>query len=166
MLLEFFTKHPKEWEALQGDKAPRGIPYDPGLVTALTHQHRQLVMLLVKASSAAEQCYYAESAEAVAQFKADLDLHLQRERSQLIPYLAQHLKGEGARELLHDMHMQHALVARTVAGFLERYLRDPVDGESLDDFVIEIERVCEEFSQAAEREEASFYTLYMAPEAY
>jgi iron-sulfur cluster repair protein YtfE (RIC family) len=166
MILEFFTKHPKDWEALQIDQTRRGVAYDPGLITALTHQHRQLVMLLVKASSTAEQCYYAESAEALAQFKADLDAHLQRESTQLMPYLAQRLKGEGVRELIQDMHTQHARVGRTVKNFLDRYLREPVDADTLSDFVVEIERVCEEFSQEVEREEASFYTLYMTPEAY
>jgi hypothetical protein len=41
-----------------------------------------------------------------------------------------------------------------------------VDADSLHDFVAEVERVCEDFSQELEREEAAFYTLYMAPEAY
>jgi hypothetical protein len=166
MLRTFFGMLPKEREAPRIARAQRGIPFDPGLITALTHQHRQLVMLLVKASSTAEQCYFAETAEALAQFKDDLDTHFRREDAQLIPYLAHHLRGEGAEELVQEIRTNGALIDRTVRGFLAHYLSHPVDAENLDDFVIQVERVCEDLSQEMEREEAAFYTLYMAPEAY
>src|ERR1700748_1836463 len=141
MILEFFTKHPKDWEAHQAGKPQRGIAYDPGLITALTHQHRQLVLLLVKASSAAEQCYYAESAEALGLFKEGLEMHLQREQEQLMPYLAKHLRGEDGRELVREMQSHNALVERTVKSFLDSYSRKPVSADNLGDFVVEIERV-------------------------
>jgi len=166
MLRTLFGMLPTEREAPKVATPPRGIAYDPGLITALTHQHRQLVLLLVKASSTAEQCYFAETAEALAQFKADLDTHLKLEDAQLVPYLSHHLWGEGIEELIREMRANSALIDRTVRGFLEHYLRKPVDADSLNDFVIQVERVCEEFSQEVEREEASFYTLYMGPEAY
>ncbi len=166
MLRTLLGKRPKDRDAPRIAEAKRGIPYDPTLITALTHQHRELVMLLVKASSAAEQCYYAEATEALVQFKADLDAHLKREDSQLIPYLSQHLWGVGIDELVRDMRANSSHIERTVKNFLDSYLYNPVDAESLHDFLIEIERVCEDFSQAVEREEMAFYTLYMAPEAY
>ncbi len=166
MLKTFFSGRPKEDEAPKIGKAPRGIPYDPALVTALTHQHRELVMLLVKASSTAEQCYFTETAEALAQFEADLHAHLRRESTQLIPYLAAHLRGEDAKELVREMQTNSALIERTVRSFLDYYQHNPVTAESMQDFVAEIESVCEEFCQEIEREEAAFYTLYMAPEAY
>lgn len=166
MLRTFFGMLPTEREAPKVAKPPRGIAYDPGLITALTHQHRQLVLLLVKASSTAEQCYFAETAEALAQFKADLDAHLKRESSQLVPYLSHHLWGEGVDELIREMRTNDALIDRTVRGFLDHYLRNPVNADNLSDFVVQVERVCEDFSQEVEREETSFYTLYMAPEAY
>jgi len=166
MLRTFFGKQPKERDAPKIAKAQRGLSYEPGLITALTHQHRQLAMLLVKASSTAEQCYFADTAEALAQFRAGLDMHLRRESTHLIPYLGQHLKGEDADELVREMRTNSALIDRTVRGFLDHYLSHPVDTTSMADFLIEVERVCEEFCQEIEREEASFYTLYMAPEAY
>lgn len=166
MLRTLFGKLPTEREAPKVTKPPRGIAYDPGLIIALTHQHRQLVMLLVKASSTAEQCYFAETAETLAQFSADLDAHLQREDAQLVPYLSHYLWGDGVETLIREMRANSALIDRTVRGFLDHYRRNPVDADSLSDFVSQIERVCEEFSQEVEREEASFYTLYMAPEAY
>src|ERR1700748_2893052 len=122
MILEFFTKHPKDWEAHQAGKPQRGIAYDPGLITALTHQHRELVLLLVKASSAAEQCYYAEATEALVEFRASLQAHLRREDSQLIPYLSQHLWGVGVEELVRDMRANSSHIERTVKNFLDSYL--------------------------------------------
>ena len=166
MLRTFFGKQPREREAPKLAKAQHGIPFDPGLITALTHQHRELAMLLVKASSTAEQCSFTETAETLARFEAGLGAHLRRESGLLIPYLAAHLGGEDARELVREMRTHSALIERTVKGFLDRYRDAPVDADSMHDFVIEIERVCEEFCQEAEREEASCYTLYMAPEAY
>lgn len=166
MLLTLLGKRPKDREAPRTATRQRGIPYDPTLITALTHQHRELVMLLVKASSAAEQCYYAEATEALAQFKADLTTHLMRENSQLVPYLSQHLWGEGSEELVREMQANGARIERTVKRFLDSYLDKPVDNDSMYDFLIEVERVCEEFSREVEREETEFYTLYMGPEAY
>ncbi|HEY3644203.1 MAG TPA: hemerythrin domain-containing protein [Gammaproteobacteria bacterium] len=166
MLRTFFGRLPTEREAPKVARPSRGPSYDPRLITALTHQHRQLVLLLVKASSTAEQCYFAETAETLRQFKEDLDAHLERESSQLVPYLSHHLWGEGVEELIREMRSNSALIDRTVRGFLDHYLRHPVDADNLSDFVMQIERVCEDFSQEVQREEASFYTLYMAPEAY
>ena len=166
MLRTFFSNQPKEDGAPKTEKEKRGVPFDPGLITALTHQHRELVLLLVKASSTAEQCYFPETAEALAQFETDLDKHLGREGAQLVPYLATHLRGEDAKELVRDMRTNSALIERTVQSFLDYYRHNPVNAESMQDFVAEIEGVCEEFCQEIEREEAAFYTLYMAPEAY
>jgi hypothetical protein len=166
MLRTLFGKRPKDGEAPRISKTERGVPYDPGLITALTHQHRELVLLMVKASSTAEQCYFAETAEALMQFETDLDTHLRRESAQLVPYLAAHLRGEDAKELVRDMRTNGVLIERTVQGFLDYYRHNPVDAESMQDFVTEIEGVCEEFCQEIEREEAAFYTLYMTPEAY
>lgn len=166
MLRTIFGKRPKDRDAPRIAKAQRGIPYDPALITALTHQHREMVMLLVKASSAAEQCFYAEAAEAVAQFKAKLDSHLRHEDSQLVPYLSEHLWGEGTDELLHDMHTNSARVNRMVRRFLDTFLDRPLHADNLPEFLDEVERLCEDFSQATAREEAAFYTLYMGPEAY
>lgn len=166
MLRTFFGMQPKEREAPKVGEPKRGIPFDPGLIKALTHQHRELVLLLVKASSTAEQCYYAEATEALVQFRADLQAHLQLEDSQLIPYLSQHLWGEGIEELVHEMRANSTRIERSVKNFLDSYLYNPVNEDSMYDFLIEVERVCEEFSREVEREEVSFYTLYMAPEAY
>jgi iron-sulfur cluster repair protein YtfE (RIC family) len=166
MLRTFFTRQLKEDAAPKISKTERGVPYDPGLITALTHQHRELVLLLVKASSTAEQCYFAETAETLAQFETDLDTHLRRESAQLVPYLAAHLRGEDATELVRDMRTNGALIERTVQSFLDYYRHNPVDAESMQEFVTEIERVCEEFCQEIEREESAFYTLYMTPDAY
>ena len=166
MLRTLFGRLPTEREAPKVTKPQRGVSYDPGLITALTHQHRQLAMLLVKASSTAEQCYFNETYEALIQFRDGLDMHRRREEAQLIPYLAHHLRGEGAQELVREMHASGSFIERAVKGFLDRYLRDPVDADNLHDFVIQVERVCEEFCQAVEQEEAAFYTLYMVPEAY
>lgn len=166
MLRTLLGKRPKDRDAPRIAKARRGIPYNPSLISALTHQHRELVMLLVKASSAAEQCYYAEATEALTQFKAKLEAHLKREDGELVPYLSQHLWGEGTDALLHDMQSNSALLHRLVRPFLDSYLTSPLDADKLPQFLTDVERLCEDLSHEVAREEAAFYTLYMGPEAY
>ena len=166
MLRTLFGTQPKEDGAPKIGTPKRGVPYDPALITALTHQHRELTMLLVRASSAAELGYYAEAQTALLDFKTTLDAHLRRESIQLAPYLAERLRGEDAAELMREMHTNTSLIQRTVKGFLDRYLGRPITAAVLQDFQREIDAMSEEFSQEVEREEAAFYTLYMIPEAY
>src|SRR5579864_8214477 len=92
----FSGKQPKKDLSPKGGNAPAEraeIPYDPGLTAALTHQHRTLVALLIKARSAAQEQCYQEVGDALKQFKNGLDDHLDHESSGLHPYLAAHLKG-------------------------------------------------------------------------
>jgi hypothetical protein len=67
---------------------------------------------------------------------------------------------------MREMQTNTSLIQRTVKGFLDRYLGKTLTAASLQGFQREIDQVSEEFSQEVEREEAAFYTLYMAPEAY
>jgi|SRR6185312_1830451 len=166
MLRTLFGYQPQKDGAPKTEKAKRGVPYDPALITALTHQHRELTMLLVRASSAAELGYYGEAHTALVDFKTTLDAHLRRESVQLMPYLAEHLRGEGAAELIREMHTNASLIQRSVKSFLDRYLGRPITSADLQDFQREIDAVSEEFCQEVEREEAAFYTLYMIPDAY
>jgi hypothetical protein len=166
MLRTLFGTQPKEDGAPKTGKTKHGVPFDPGLITALTHQHRELTMLLVRASSAAELGYYAEAHTALSDFKTTLEAHLRRESIQLTPYLAAHLRGEDAAELMREMHTNTSLIQRTVKSFLDRYLGRPITSADLQDFQREIDAMSEEFCQEVEREEAAFYTLYMTPDAY
>ncbi len=166
MLRTLFGHQPTEGAVPKTEKAKRGVPFDPSLITALTHQHREMVMLLVRASSAAELGYYAEAHTALKEFKTTLDAHLHRESVQLMPYLAAHLRGEDADEQIREMHTNTSLIQRTVKPFLDSYLARPIGGAELQEFQRQIDALSEEFCQEVEREEAAFYTLYMAPEAY
>ncbi|HEY1772617.1 MAG TPA: hemerythrin domain-containing protein [Gammaproteobacteria bacterium] len=166
MLRTLFGYQPKEDRAPKTEKNRHGVPFDPGLITALTHQHRELVMLLVRASSAAELGYYAEAQTALSDFKNTLEAHLRRESIQLMPYLAAHLRGEDAAELMREMQTNTTLIQRTVKGFLDRYLGKPITAANLQRFQRDIDAMSDEFCQEVEREEAAFYTLYMTPDAY
>ena len=169
MLSGFFRKHarndevPKDRTPAAG---PRTIPYDPGLVAALSHQHRMLTMLLVKASSVAQQQLYDEVRETLVQFKTGLADHLKRESAELHPYLTAHLKGEGAESILKEMRANSRYIERAVESFLSHYAGYPVNERTVDRFNMELSGVSEEFCERIEKEEASLYTLYMPPEAY
>ncbi|HEV2109837.1 MAG TPA: hemerythrin domain-containing protein [Gammaproteobacteria bacterium] len=168
MLEKLFRKQPPNTEPPKGQQtqARPEVVYDPGLIAALTQQHRDLTVLLVKASSASQQGLYEEVREALAQFRAGLVEHLKRESAQLHPYLTAHLKGEDSRELLKDMRSNYVRVEQSVEGFLNHYSGYPVSDVNADRFEMEIEGVSEEFCEEIEKEEASFYTLYLPPESY
>src|SRR5690242_6658519 len=100
MLSLFQRKPPKRTALPPGERVQPEVPYDPGLITALTHQHRALDLLLVKARSAAQQNHYADVMDILAEFKSALEDHLRRESIELYPYLAAHLKGENSEEVL------------------------------------------------------------------
>ena len=167
MLDKLFRRQPQKTEAPQipPAKAPE-VAYDPGLIAALTQQHRELTVLLVKASSASQQSRYDEVRDSLAQFRAALTEHLKRESAQLHPYLIAHLKGEDSREVLRDMRSNYIRVEQSVEGFLNHYSGYPVSDVNADRFEAELEGVSEEFCEEIEKEEAAFYTLYLPPDAY
>ena len=167
MLDKFFRRQTQKTEPPKGPQPMAAeVTYDPGLIAALTQQHRDLTVLLVKASSASQQGRYDEVKEALAAFKTGLTEHLKRESAQLHPYLTAHLKGEDSREVLKDMRTNYIRIEQSVEGFLNHYSGYPVSDVNAERFEMEIEGVSEEFCEEIEKEEASFYTLYMPPESY
>lgn len=169
MLDKFFRKQPKKDALPKAAQAPAEhpqVPYDPGLIAALTYQHRALVMQLDEARNAAQDGAYEEVKDFLEQFKTAMADHMKQESAQLYPYLVAHLKGEDSKDILKDMRTNSAIIERSVEGFLSHYGGYPVSDVNAERFDIEIEGVTGEFCDGIEREEASFYTLYMPPESY
>ncbi|MGE5625599.1 MAG: hemerythrin domain-containing protein [Bacillota bacterium] len=166
MLLNFFQKQAKKIETPPVDAPGPEIAYDPALVAALTQQHRDLVTMLLKASSLAAQKRYDDVTEALAQFKAVLQEHLKRETTELHPYLAKHLKGENSKDLVKQMRHDTVMAERAVEGLIDHYMGYHVSERTVTRFSAELESASEEFSARLEREEAAFYTLYQAAETY
>jgi hypothetical protein len=167
MLLSFLSRKNQKEEPPKGAKALESeVAYDPGLVTALTLQHRSLTTLLVKASSVAQQQQFAEVQATLEQFKVELDEHLKREHGEFFPYLSAHLKGEDAKDVLKEARSNSLYIERAVDGFLKHYTGYPVGERTVLRFGMELSGVIEEFCERLEKEEAHIYTLYMPPEAY
>lgn len=167
MLDKLFRRQLPKTEAPPTPPAARAeVAYDPGLIAALTQQHRELTVLLVKASSASQQGRYDDVKEALAEFRGNLTEHMKRESAALHPYLAARLKGEDSREVLKDMRSNYIRIEQSVEGFLNHYRGYPVSDVNAERFEMEIEGVSEEFCGEIEKEEASFYTLYLPPDSY
>ncbi|HEY4126964.1 MAG TPA: hemerythrin domain-containing protein [Gammaproteobacteria bacterium] len=169
MLLSFLSRKNKQEQPAKGETdsipAPE-VGYDPGLVTALTLQHRSLTTLLVKATSVAQQRQFAEVNSILTRFKLELDEHLKREHEEFFPYLTAHLKGDEAKEILKEARSNSLYIERAVEGFLNHYAGYPVGERTVLRFGMELSGVIEEFCERLEKEEAHIYTLYMPPEAY
>ena len=168
MLLSFFSRKTKQDEPARGagKAAEAEVAYDPGLVTALTLQHRSLTTLLVKATSVAQQRQFEEVASLLTRFKLELDEHLKREHQEFFPYLTAHLKGDDAKDILREARANSLYIERAVDGFLNHYTGYPVGERTVLRFGMELSGVIEEFCERLEKEEATIYTLYMPPEAY
>jgi hypothetical protein len=167
MLLSFLSRKNKKDESFKaGMAAAPEIVYDPGMVTALTLQHRSLTSLLVKATSVAQQRQFAEVASILTRFKLELDEHLKREHQEFFPYLSAHLKGDDAKDVLREARANSLYIERAVESFLNHYTGYPVGERTALRFGMELSGVIEEFCERLEKEEASIYTLYMPPEAY
>jgi hypothetical protein len=167
MLLSFLSrKNKKEEPPKDGKIQEPEVIYDPGLVTALTLQHRSLTRLLVKATSLAQQRDFSEVQSVLEQFKAELDEHLKREHGEFFPYLTAHLKGEDAKDVLKEARSNSLYIERAVEGFLKHYRGYPVGERTVLRFGMELSGVIEEFCERLEKEEAHIYTLYMPREAY
>ena len=166
MLSTLFRRQPRIDAQLKAGPALLELPYDPGLVSTLCIEHRSLVMLLVKASNAAQRQRYEDIREILEQFKTDLRDHLKSEGAELLPYLAAHLKGEDNKDLLKDMRSNTLHIERAVESLLTHYSNYPVNEKTVLRFEMELSGVIEEFSERLEREEASFYTLYLPRDSY
>jgi len=167
MLLSFLSRKAKQDEPPQGrDTAEAEVAYDPGLVTALTLQHRSLTTLLVKATSVAQQRDFAEVNGILTRFKLELEEHLRREHREFFPYLSAHLKGDDANDVLREARANSLYIERAVEGFLNHYAGYPVGERTVLRFGMELSGVIEEFCERLEKEEATIYTLYLPPEAY
>lgn len=168
MLEKFFRKQAPKTENLKVPLTPTSpeVSYDPSLIAALTQQHRDLVMLLLKANSAAQQDRFDDVKDALERFKSGLQEHLAHENLRLHPYITAHLRGENSKDVLRDMRQNCARIQASVDGFINHYSGYPVSGVNVARFEMEIASVSEEFSQEIETEEATFYPLYMAPETY
>jgi len=166
MLSLLLRRQPKKHLAPPVERVQPEVPYDPGLIAALTHEHRSLDLLLVKARSAAQQNHYEDVMDIMAEFRSALEDHLRRESIELYPYLAAHLKGENSEEVLKEMRMNGVMIRRTMEGFLDHYRTYPVSYINVAHFEIEVGGVDEELRDRLEQEEASIYTLYLPPDAY
>lgn len=165
-MLSLFQRQPKKAVAPQAEPPRSEVAYDPALVAGLTQQHRDLVMLLVKADSLARQRRYEDVAAVLDQFKTALRLHVVRESTELHPYLVLHLTGVQSKDLLRQMRHEAVLAERAVEGLIEHYTGYPVSERNVLRFSAELEGVIEEFSTHVEHEEAAYYTLYQAPGLY
>lgn len=167
MLLSFLSrKHKKDELSQAGKAAEPEVAYDPGLVTALTMQHRSLTTLLVKATSVAQQRQFGEVNSILTRFKLELDEHLKREHQEFFPYLNAHLRGEDAKDVLREARANSLYIERAVESFLNHYTGYPVGERTALRFGMELSGVIEEFCERLEKEEATIYTLYLPPEAY
>src|SRR5579871_6244093 len=95
MPLSFFSRKSKQVTAA-AEPAPASPPvaYDPGLVAALTQEHRHLVLLLDRAKGCVQGKRFDDVKGMLDQIRDGLAAHVQRETAQLHPYLTAQIKND------------------------------------------------------------------------
>lgn len=168
MAIPFFSRKPKETppDPFAEVPQPPQVPYDPGLVTALTQQHRDLVLLLDKAKNSVQAQRFDDVKALLDRMRHEIAEHMRHETDELHAYLTAHLKSEGRLAVLKDMVAGALRTGRALEGFLKHYGGYPVTERNAAMFYKEIDRVSAEFSKWVEQEEAGVYSLYKSPETY
>lgn len=167
MPLSFFSRKPKQAPAptvLAAEPPP--VAYDPGLVDALTQEHRQLVLLLDRAKGSVQGKRFDDVKGMLDQIREGLAAHVKRESEELHPYLTARIKNDDRIAMLKDMHAGALRTQRALDGFLKHYGGYPVTERNAATFYSEIDGVNVEFNKWIAQEEAFVYTLYKPVESY
>lgn len=144
----------------------REVAYDPALVAALTREHHELLLLLVKAKNAVMAGGYGEVKDILDQLRTRLAAHIKRETEELHAYLTAHIQSASRLETLKNMHAGMLRTERSLEGFLKHYGGYPVTERNAATFYKEIDGVHAELDRWTRQEEASVYSLYRSPETY
>src|ERR1700739_941453 len=72
----------------------REVAYDASLVSALTREHNEMLLLLDKAKGNVQSGRYGEVQELLAQLRSDLSRHIRRETDELHAYLTAHIRSQ------------------------------------------------------------------------
>jgi len=167
MAISFFSRKPKEVPAAAANAPVKAeIAYDPTLVDTLVQQHRELLLLLDKAKGSVQAKHFDDVKGMLDQFRVALAEHVQRENSELHPYISRHLKTEDRIATLKDMLAGALRTERAVNGFLKHYGGYPVTERNAATFFGEIDGVITEFKRWTTQEEGFVYTLYKSPDNY
>lgn len=167
MPISFFSRKPRELPAVAANTPEQPArAYDPGLVTTLTQEHRELVLLLDKAKGSVQAKRFGDVKEMLDQLRLGLAEHMKRETEALHPYLTSHIKSEDRLATLKDMHAGALRTSRALEGFLKHYGGYPVTERNAATFYSEIDGVQVEFSKWITQEEAFVYALYKSPDVY
>jgi hypothetical protein len=168
MAISFFSRKPKEVppDPFAEVPQPLQVAYDPGLVTALTRQHRDLALLLDKAKESVQNKRYEDVKAMLDKLRTEIASHMQRETDELHAYLTAQIKSADRLATLKDMHAGALRTGRAVEGFLKHYGGYPVNERNAGMFYKEIDGVSAEFKKWIAQEEASVYALYKSPETY
>src|SRR5579859_7161068 len=125
MPISFFSRRPKEMPVQAAPEQP-AIAHDPGLIGALTLEHRELVLLLDRAKGSVQGKRFEDVKSMLDQLRDGLAAHVKRENQELHPYLTRHLKSPDRVAMLKDMHAGALRTQRAVDGFLKHYGGYPV----------------------------------------
>lgn len=145
-------------------RKPRQIQYDPKLVPQLQEDHVELLTTYKRINVLLNDGRFEEIPGALKQFKRRLEGHLLTENVRFYNYVEQQLAEDPVNiDIIHDFRKEMNSIARTVVGFLKKYITSGVGSANFQVFRKEYEAIGEALQDRIEREERDLYALYEPP---
>lgn len=154
----------EETATVDYSRKPRQIQYDSKLVPQLQEDHVELLTTYKRVNVLLNDGRFEEIPPALKQFKRRLEGHLLTENVRFYNYVEQQLAEDPVNiDIIHDFRKEMNSIARTVVGFLKKYITSGVSSSNFQAFRKEYEAIGEALQDRIEREERDLYALYEPP---
>lgn len=151
--------------AVNYSRQARAIQYDPKLVPQLRDDHAELLSTYSRVNVLLSEGRFNEIPRALKQFKTRLEGHLLTENVRFYNYVEQQLADDPVNiEIIKDFRKEMNGIARTVVGFLKKYITNGVNAGNFNTFRKEYQAIGSALQDRIEREERDLYALYWPPE--
>lgn len=151
--------------SLNYSRKARSIQYDPKLVPQLEEDHAELLGTYGRVNVLLSEGRFEEIPKALKQFKTRLEGHLLTENVRFYNYVEQQLAEDPVNiDIIRDFRKEMNGIARTVVGFLKKYITTGVNASNFNAFRKEYRAIGEALQDRIQREERDLYALYWPPE--
>lgn len=150
---------------LHYSRKPRPIRYDAQLVPRLREDHAELLSTFSRVHVLLSEGRFEEIPAALKKFKTRLEGHLLTENVRFYNYVEQQLADDPVNiDIIREFRKEMNSIARTVVGFLKKYMATGVDQSNFNAFRKEYQAIGQALHDRIEREERDLYALYTPPE--
>ena len=147
-------------------QVPASVPnfpvYDAHLVDALESEHEDLLELFNKVLQVAKSDEYSKLQLALVEFATSFTNHIKIEDQQLYGYLKvlASKKSKVEQRVVAEFANEMKGISTSIFDILSQSTHAPIDVDSIDDFILEFERIGALLTDRIQREEQVLYPIY------